>query len=63
MRIRNISASDARNDSLAGAVKVCAYENTEMFKTNHLLGAISFQSFKELAPSLPKDREIIFYCD
>ena len=41
---------------------VCAYPDDEKFKSLHLEGAISFQEFESRRPSLPKGREIVFYC-
>ena len=41
---------------------VCAYEDNEKFEKNRLQGAISLDDFESRAGSLPKDREIIFYC-
>jgi rhodanese-related sulfurtransferase len=44
------------------ALFVCAYDDEEKFKKMHLEGGISFAAFKALAETMPKDREIIFYC-
>ncbi len=44
------------------ALFVCAYEDDEKFRTMHLEGAMSFNEFKDLAGSLSRDQEIIFYC-
>lgn len=44
------------------AVLVCAYEDDEKFKPQHLEGAISFNEFRSNLPSLSKNREIVFYC-
>jgi rhodanese-related sulfurtransferase len=53
----------ARQRVLSGdALLVCAYDNQEKFEKNHLQGAISLVEFKSRVSSLPKDREIIFYC-
>ena len=41
---------------------VCAYPDEERFKSLHLEGAISFREFESRLPSLPKVREIVFYC-
>jgi rhodanese-related sulfurtransferase len=46
----------------AGALLVCAYDEPQKFERNHLEGAISLPEFQSQAESLPKDREIIFYC-
>jgi len=44
------------------ALFVCAYDDEDKFRQNHLEGAISFAEFKAKLPSLSKDQEIIFYC-
>jgi rhodanese-related sulfurtransferase len=44
------------------ATLVCGYEDEEKFRAMRLDGAISFAGFQDMLPSLPKDREIIFYC-
>ena len=41
---------------------VCAYDDEEKFKQVHLKGAISLTEFKSKLFSLPKEKEIIFYC-
>ena len=46
----------------AGTLLVCAYDDDAKFEQNHLAGAISLREFESRAGSLPKDREIIFYC-
>jgi rhodanese-related sulfurtransferase len=58
-----ISPEDTRKRVLSGsALLVCAYEDNEKFRKMRLEGAISFDEFKNKVASLPKDREIIFYC-
>ncbi|MCI0626660.1 MAG: rhodanese-like domain-containing protein [Acidobacteria bacterium] len=49
-------------ESGSGSMLVCAYDDEEKFEQNHLKGAISLREFEAQADSLPKDREIIFYC-
>lgn len=44
------------------ALLVCAYESDARFRQVNLEGAISLEEFKSLRPTLPKDREIVFYC-
>jgi hypothetical protein len=44
------------------ALLVCAYENEAKFRRLQLESAISWEEFKSLRPTLPKDREIVFYC-
>ena len=45
-----------------GALLVCGYDTQEKFEQYHLEGAISLDQFESRAPSLPQNREIIFYC-
>ena len=57
-----ISAGEARKKVIAGAaLLVCAYQEEEKFKKNHLQGAISLDDFKARLPSLTKELQIIFY--
>jgi hypothetical protein len=44
------------------AILVCGYEDEERFKALRLEMAISFDEFQKMLPTLPMDREIIFYC-
>ncbi len=60
--VRRISPAEARQRVSAGALFVCAYESENLFRHNHLEGAISLQEFESRLPSLAKDQEIIFYC-
>jgi rhodanese-related sulfurtransferase len=46
----------------AEALLVCAYDDEDKFRDNHLEGALSLAEFKSELPALPKDKEIIFYC-
>jgi hypothetical protein len=48
--------------SASGALLVCAYGSDERFRENHLEGAIYLAEFRSRAGSMPKDREVIFYC-
>jgi hypothetical protein len=58
-----ISSQEARQKVLSGgALLVCAYDDDEKFKNNHLEGATSFSEFKSRLPSLTKNQELIFYC-
>ena len=58
-----ISVEDARQNVSAGAaLLVCAYDDDEKFKNNHLQGAISLNNFRTKLPSLSTEQEIIFYC-
>ncbi|MBJ6723964.1 rhodanese-like domain-containing protein [Geomesophilobacter sediminis] len=44
------------------ALLVCAYDDEEKFRALHLEKALSRHQFQEIQPSLPKDKEIVFYC-
>ncbi|MCG6533551.1 MAG: ArsR family transcriptional regulator [Syntrophales bacterium LBB04] len=44
------------------AILVCGYEEEEKFRAMRLEMAVSFAEFQKMLPTLPKDREIIFYC-
>ena len=58
-----ISVEDARQKVSAGAaLLVCAYDDDEKFKNNHLQGAVSLNDFRTKLPSLSTEQEIIFYC-
>ena len=45
------------------ALLVCAYSDEAKFRRFHLQGAISLAEFQSLLPSLPRNREIVFYCN
>jgi rhodanese-related sulfurtransferase len=58
-----ISAEETRQRISAGsALLVCAYDDEEKFKNNHLQGAISLSEFKSKLPSIAINQEVIFYC-
>ena len=58
-----ISVADARQKVSDGAaLLVCAYDDDEKFKNNHLQGAISLKDFRTKLPSLSTQQEVIFYC-
>ena len=58
-----LSPQQTREKVFAGsALLVCAYEDNDKFKNNHLDGAISFSEFQSQLPSLSKEQEIVFYC-
>ena len=58
-----ISAEDTRQRVSSGsALLVCAYDDDEKFKNNHLQGAIALSEFKSKLPSISQDQEVIFYC-
>lgn len=44
------------------ALLVCAYDDDQKFNAMHLENARSLRQFHELEGSLPKSKEIIFYC-
>ena len=58
-----ILAEEVRQKVTNGdALFVCAYDDADKFRANHLEGAISLDEFKSKLPSLIKEQEIIFYC-
>ena len=58
-----ISPQQAREKvHAASALLVCAYDDEDKFRNNHLEGAISFSEFQSRLPSLSREQEIIFYC-
>jgi len=44
------------------ALLVCAYDSDEKCRQNWIDGAITLTDFRAREASLPKDREIVFYC-
>lgn len=60
--VKRIAPPEARDRVSSGALFVCAYDNEQLFRQNHLEGAISLQEFQSRLPSLDKGREIILYC-
>jgi rhodanese-related sulfurtransferase len=44
------------------ALLVCAYDDDEKFQGMRLEKGISLRQFREVEPTLPKEKEIIFYC-
>jgi hypothetical protein len=58
-----ISPQEARQKVKSGqALLVCAYDDMDKFKQNHLAGALSFSELRSRLPALGKGQEIIFYC-
>ena len=58
-----ITPSEARQKTTSGrALLICAYDDPEKFKKNHLEGALSFSELLSKLPTLDKGQEIIFYC-
>jgi hypothetical protein len=41
---------------------VCAYDDDEKWRKNRLEGAMSLTDFRARESTIPKNREIIFYC-
>ena len=61
--VERISAEDARRKvQNSQAMLVCAYDDEAKCATMRLEGARSLREFRGALPSLPKNREIIFYC-
>ncbi len=58
-----IDVEEARDKVTEGeALLVCAYEDDSKCDRIKLEGAIALTEFRMLAESLPRDKEIIFYC-
>lgn len=58
-----ISPDEAHEKVKSGAaLLVCGYDDEEKFRNMQLEGAIPLSEFESRLPTLPKDREIIFYC-
>lgn len=62
--VDRITPQEARHqlDSNRGAMLVCSYDDEEKFRQHHLEGAIPLQEFEAQVESVPRNREIIFYC-
>ncbi|HYS15652.1 MAG TPA: ArsR family transcriptional regulator [Candidatus Binatia bacterium] len=61
--IPRIDVEDARRKVAAGdALLVCAYSDDVKCKQLGLEGSITLSELEARLPSLPKDKEIIFYC-
>ncbi len=48
--------------TFGSALLICAYDDEQKFKNNHLEGAISMAEFRSKLSILSKDQEVIFYC-
>jgi rhodanese-related sulfurtransferase len=58
-----IRPEEARQRVQSGqATLVCAYDSDEKFNSLHLENALSLRQFHEREKSIPKDKELIFYC-
>jgi hypothetical protein len=61
--VQRIDVSTARTDTAQGhALLVCGYEDDAKCRTARLEGSIPFGRFASMAQTLPKNKEIIFYC-
>jgi hypothetical protein len=61
--VDRIEVGTARRKVTGGeALLVCAYEDDAKCRKGRLEGSIPLARFEAQAPTLPKDREIIFYC-
>jgi len=61
--VKRIPVPEARALLRSGqAMLICAYDSQEKFERYRLPGAISLKEFESLADSIPKDRQLIFYC-
>ncbi len=62
--VERISPADARKEVNSGkALLVCGYSDAERCRNYPIQGAVNFQEFESKLPALPKNQEIIFYCD
>lgn len=62
-KVNRVSAREIREEVITGeALLVCAYDDGEKFKKNHLEGAIPLSEFKARVPDLESDTKIVFYC-
>ncbi|NIO15567.1 MAG: ArsR family transcriptional regulator [Deltaproteobacteria bacterium] len=58
-----VTPEEARKRVSSGeALLVCAYHEDAKFQRVPLEGAIPFSEFSSKVSSLPKDKELIFYC-
>ena len=61
--VERISPDEARRKTQSGqALLVCAYEDEDKCRRMNLQGAIPLRELREKLPTLPRDRELIFYC-
>lgn len=60
--INRIGPQQARREIASGALFVCAYDDDDKCRQNSLAGSIPLSQFRAQENTLPKDREIIFYC-
>ena len=63
MSVDRIDVADAQRRVSSGqALLVCAYEDEQKCQKINLQGSISLTRLESMAPTLAKDRELIFYC-
>ena len=61
--VARIDPETARRKMKEGsAVLVCAYDDEEKCRKVALEGAMTLKQFEARAATLPRDREVIFYC-
>ena len=61
--VERVSPEEARRRVQSGqALLVCGYEDEEKCNRMKLEGAIALRQLREMLPSIPRDRELIFYC-
>ena len=62
--VERIATEKAREQvSMGKALLVCAYDSDEKFAKYHLEGATSLSGFRKKIDAMPKEQEIIFYCN
>jgi hypothetical protein len=62
-QVERIEVDDARRNVRSGkALLVCAYDDEEKCNQARLEGSITLADLRARLASVPKDREIIFYC-
>ena len=61
--VQRISPQEAHDRVASGqALLVCAYDDEQKCRHYHLEGALSLSEFRSQESSVPRDKEIIFYC-
>lgn len=61
--VERIEPTTARADTAAGkALLVCGYEDDAKCRKARLEGSIPFARFASMTSTLPRNKEIIFYC-
>ena len=61
--VARISVQEARQKTASGqAMLICAYDDEEKCNKINLQGATTLKRLEALQASLPKNRELIFYC-